>query len=94
MLVHKTKKLLLDYTCGFFPGKKWNGEYTSNGTIVVDENGHLHGFHVVDLESFKNYLYNNTKFDTPSSSRHGFGKIYKERDGNLYFKLNLQLRFK
>jgi DNA (cytosine-5)-methyltransferase 1 len=94
MLIHKVKKLLLDYTCGFFPGQKWNGEYSSNGTIVVDDSGDLHGFHIIDQEEFKNYLYNNTKFDTPSSSRHGFGKLYKERDGKLYFKLNLQLRYK
>jgi DNA (cytosine-5)-methyltransferase 1 len=94
MLIHKVKKLLLDYTCGFFPGQKWTGEYTSNGTIVVDDSGDLHGFHIIDQEEFKNYLYNNTKFDTPSSSRHGFGKLYKERDGKLYFKLNLQLRYK
>jgi DNA (cytosine-5)-methyltransferase 1 len=93
MLMHKVKKLLLDYTCGFFPGRRWDGEYTSNGTIVVDESGNLHGFHVVNLETFKNYLYSNVRFDTPSSQRHGFGRLYMERDGRLYFKLNLQLRF-
>jgi DNA (cytosine-5)-methyltransferase 1 len=93
ILHHKVKQLLLDYTCGFFPGSKWDGTYTSNGTIVVDKNGNLHGFHIVDLESFKEYLYNNTKFDTPSSSRHGFGSVFKERNGQLFFKLNLQLRY-
>ncbi|MGY0426708.1 MAG: HpaII family restriction endonuclease [Polaribacter sp.] len=33
------------------------------------------------------------KLDTPSTTRHRFGKIYKEKNGKLYFKLNLQLRF-
>lgn len=92
-LVHKVKKLLLDYTCGFFPGSKWDGSYSSNGTIVVDETGELHGYHIVDMESFKDYLYTHTKFDTPSSSRHGFGKLYSEKNKRQYFKLNLQLRY-
>jgi DNA (cytosine-5)-methyltransferase 1 len=93
VLIHKVKQLLLDYTCGFFPGKKWDGTYTSNGTIVVDSKGNLHGFHIVDMESFKDYLYYHTKFDTPSSGRHGFGSVFKERNGQLFFKLNLQLRY-
>ena len=54
----------------------------------------FNGVKYVDIESFKDYLYSTTKFDTPSSTRHGFGSIFKERDGRLYFKLNLQLRYK
>ena len=38
------------------------------------------------------YLLNNTKLDTASSSRHGFGEIFEE-NGELYFNLNLQIRF-
>ncbi len=38
-------------------------------------------------------MFHNTKFETPSTSRHLFGNIYQE--GKLYFmKLNLQVRFK
>ena len=92
MLDHRLRKLLIDYSCGFFPGKKWNGRYTSNGTIVVDNDGELHGFHILDIESFKGYLMKTTIFDTPSSGRHGFGSLFKERNGKMYLKLNLQLR--
>lgn len=31
----KIKKLLVDILLGFFAGKKWDGEYESNGTIVL-----------------------------------------------------------
>lgn len=34
------------------------------------------------------------KLETPSTSRHQFGKLYLDEDGKLYFKLNLQLRWK
>jgi len=41
---------------------------------------------------FEDYLILNTKFETASKSRHGFGEMYKE-DGKYYLKLNLQIRF-
>jgi len=89
----KIKKLLIDILLGFFAGKKWNGDYISNGTIVMKKSGNMVGFHIIDLQSLKNYLFENIKLDTPSTTRHRFGKIYKEKNGKLYFKLNLQLRF-
>ncbi|MBO4806286.1 MAG: HpaII family restriction endonuclease [Paludibacteraceae bacterium] len=30
---------------------------------------------------------------TISRSRHHFGSLYREEDGNVYIKLNLQIRF-
>jgi len=89
----KIKKLLIDILLGFFAGTKWNGEYVSNGTIVIKKTGDIVGFHVIDLVSMKDYLFDNIKLDTPSTTRHRFGKIYKEKNNKLYFKLNLQLRF-
>lgn len=90
----KVKRLLLDILLGIFPGKEWDGEYGANGTIVVKQDGESVAFHIIDQKELKDYLYENIKFDTPSSTRHRFGKIYIERDGNMYFKLNMQLRFK
>ncbi len=89
----KIKKLLIDILLGFFAGIKWNGEYISNGTIVMKKTGNIVGFHIIDSQSLKDYLFENIKLDTPSTTRHRFGKIYKEKNGKLYFKLNLQLRF-
>jgi len=89
----KIKTLLISILLGFFAGKKWDGNYLANGTIVMKNSGDCVGFHIIDAKSLKDYLFENIKLDTPSTTRHRFGKLYKERDGKLYFKLNLQLRF-
>jgi DNA (cytosine-5)-methyltransferase 1 len=59
----------------------------------MKKTGDLVAFHLIDLESLKSYLYNHIKLDTPSTTRHRFGKLILEKDNKLYFKLNLQLRF-
>ena len=89
----KVKRLLIDVLLGFFAGKKWDGNYLANGTIVMKKSGDCVGFHIIDSKSLKDYLFENISLDTPSTTRHRFGKIYKEKNGELYFKLNLQLRF-
>jgi len=89
----KFKRLLVNILLGFFAGKEWDGNYYSNGTIILKSNGSILGFHVFDLIELKEYLFKTIKFDTPSSSRHRFGKLYMEKNEELYFKLNLQLRF-
>ena len=89
----KIKRLLIDVLLGFFAGEKWDGNYLANGTIVMKKSGDCIGFHIIDSKSLKDYLFENISLDTPSTTRHRFGKLYKEKDGKLYFKLNLQLRF-
>ncbi len=93
LLTNKIKKLLVDILLGFFAGTKWNGSYESNGTIVMKNDGDCVGFHIIEIDNLKNYLFEHIKLDTPSTTRHRFGKLYLEKDGGLYFKLNLQLRF-
>ncbi len=93
VLQNKVQKLLVDVLLGFFAGTKWNGAYQANGSIVMKNSGDCVAFHIIDLESLKTYLYENIKLDTPSTTRHRFGKLFIEKDGKLYFKLNLQLRF-
>lgn len=92
-LIHITKKFLVDSMLGFFAGTKWDGKYTANGSIVVKKDLQLLGFHVIQIENLKSYLFENIRFDTPSSTRHRFGSLYLEKNNKLYFKLNLQLRF-
>jgi len=89
----KVKRLLVAILLGFFAGKKWDGNYVSNGTIVVKETGEQVGFHIIDKASLEDYLFENIKFDTPSTTRHRFGRLILENDGKVYFKLNMQLRF-
>ena len=76
---------------GMFSSKKWDGYEKSTGSILVKNNGDLRLFHVIKEDILKKYLFNNTKLDTPSSTRHRFGSIYKENN-MLFIKLNLQIR--
>jgi DNA (cytosine-5)-methyltransferase 1 len=93
LLKNKIKNLLVNILLGFFAGTNWDGSYQSNGTIVMKNNGDCVGFHIVEMENLKNYLFENIKLDTPSTTRHRFGQLYSEKNGDLFFKLNLQLRF-
>lgn len=90
---YKIKRFLTDIALGMMPSKVWSGKYdATGGYLIVKENGNILCYHIYNRNEFENYLMNNTKFDTASSSRHEFGKIYEE-NGSLYFKLNLQIRF-
>ena len=90
---YKLKSYLTDAALGMTPGTKWSGKYDANGGyIIVKEDGELICYHIYNRNEFQEYLLNNTKFETPSSSRNGFGTIFKQ-DGEFYIKLNLQVRF-
>jgi len=91
---YKVQEFLLAVAFGMQPSKTWDGAYeTHGGYIIVKENGELACYHVYDRDKFKKFLFMNTKFETPSTTRHKFGKIY-ERNRKRYIKLNLQIRFK
>lgn len=90
---YKIKRFLTDTALGMLPSKVWNGKYdATGGYLVVKEDGDILCYHLYNRNDFENYLLNNTKLETPSSSRHKFGDLYKE-NSKLYFKLNLQIRF-
>lgn len=90
---YKTKRLLTDIALGMMPSKVWSGEYdATGGYLIVKEDGDVLCYHIYNKNEFENYLINNTKLDTASSTRHDFGCIYEEND-ELFFKLNLQIRF-
>jgi len=91
---YKIKRFLTDIALGMMPSKVWTGELdATGGYLVVKENGEVLCYHIYNRNEFEDYLFTNTKLETASSTRHEFGKIYEE-NGQLYFKLNLQIRFK
>ena len=91
---YKIKRFLTDVALGMTPSKVWNGIYdATGGYLIVKENGDVLCYHIYNRNKFEDYLFQNTKLETASSSRHDFGKIYNE-NGKSYFKLNLQIRFK
>ena len=90
---YKIKQFLLAFALGMTAAKPWQGKFNANGGyIVVKEDGDVVCYHFFDRNDLEDYLFYNTKFDTPSTSRHQFGSIYEE-NGELFLKLNLQIRF-
>lgn len=90
---YKIKRLLTDIALGMMPARVWTGELdATGGFLVVKEDGEILCYHIYNRNEFEDYLLQNTKLETASSSRHDFGKIYKDGD-QCFFKLNLQIRF-
>ncbi len=90
---YKFKRLLSECALGMLPAKAWDGiADATGGYIIVREDGEVLCYHLFNHNEFENYLLQNTKFETASTSRHQFGTIYKE-NGKYYIKLNLQIRF-
>lgn len=90
---YKIKNFLDAIALGMVPSKEWSGFSTAQGGyIVVKENGDVVCYHLYNRDEFRSYLYENTKFDAPSTTRYGYGKLYKKQN-KLFFNLNLQIRF-
>ncbi|USN58210.1 MAG: HpaII family restriction endonuclease [Candidatus Peribacteria bacterium] len=90
---YKIKNFLISIALGMVPGKVWDGFTKAHGGyIIVKDNGEVICYHLYNRDEFLLYLYENTKFESASSSRHDYGKLYKE-NGKVYFNLNLQIRF-
>lgn len=90
---YKFKKFITESALGMLPSRPWTGKAdATGGYIIVREDGEVLCYHLYNRNEFEDYLINNTKFDTPSTSRHEFAKIYKE-NGDYFIKLNMQIRF-
>jgi type II restriction enzyme len=88
------KKFLSDYALGMVAGTPWKREYqATGGYLIVREDGELICYHFYFTKQFEDYLFNNTKLDTPSPNKFNFGSIYLAVDGTQKMKLNLQIRF-
>lgn len=93
LVEHKVKDLLVAIALGMVPKTKWLGiDEANGGYVIVKPNGDIVCYHIYDRNRLRNYLYNNTKFDSPSSSRTGAGLLVKEED-SVKFRLTCQIRF-
>ena len=91
---YKFKKFLTSIALGMKPATLWDGrDEASGGYVIVTRNGDVLAYHIYNRNFFEDYLLKNTKYDTASTSRHGFGEVYTEKDNTL-MKLNLQIRFR
>ncbi len=89
----KVKRFISDVALGLLPSQPWEASHQASGVLVVTESGEIDCYHVIYKSSLDDYLYHDLKFETGSTSKHGFGRIEIGKDGNQYYTLNLQLRF-
>lgn len=95
MYVYKLKHLLTSAALGMMPSKKWNGKYDANGGyLVVKKDGEILCYHFYDKNRFEDFLFKNAYLERGKTHRHGYASLYRESDGQVYFKLNLQIRLK
>ena len=91
----KLKHFLLDIALGMVPSQPWNGIHQADGGyIIVGEDLSLLCLHIYNLGHLKDYLFNNVKFESPSSGKKkgDYCYIYTE-DSELKIDLQLQIRF-
>lgn len=89
----KIKNFLQSTALGMVPSKLWDGFTKAHGGyIVVRNDGVVICYHLYNRDEFLAYLYENTKFESASTTRHEYGSLYFEGD-KLFFNLNLQIRF-
>lgn len=104
---YKMKRFLTDIALGMTPESVWEGHYdATGGIIVVKNNGEVLCYHIFNRNEFQEYLLNHTKLEQASTSEdkdnpgfakakskpYRYGWIY-EKNGKLFLKLNLQIRF-
>lgn len=91
----KLKKLLTSAALGMMPSKKWSGKYDANGGyLVVKKDGEILCYHFYDQNRFEDFLFKNAYLERGKTRRHGYASLYRDEDGKVYFKLNLQIRLK
>jgi hypothetical protein len=89
----KIREFISTMALGMFPSRKWDGNLsTLGGFILLKNDSEILTYYLDNIEEFQDYLINNCKFETASSSRHEFGQVFFD-GGKFYIKLNLQIRF-
>lgn len=89
----KIKTFLDAIALWMVPWTEWNWVSMAKGWyIIVKEDGEVICYHLYNRDELRWYLFDNTKFETPSSTKHWFWLLYDD-NWELYFNLNLQIRF-
>ncbi len=90
---YKFKKFLCSCALGMKPAKKWDGiDEANGGYIIVKADGEILAYHIYNRNMFEQYLLDNTFLERASTTRHKYMTLYEE-NGEMYIKLNLQIRF-
>lgn len=90
---YKIKKFLCSCALGMKPAKKWDGiDEANGGYIIVKADGEILAYHIYNRNMFEQYLLDNTALERASTTRHKYMTLYKA-NGDMFIKLNLQVRF-
>lgn len=93
--IYKAKHLLTSVALGMMPATKWKGIYDANGGyLIVKRNGEIVCYNFYNRNKFENYLFENAYLERASTTRHQYAELYYDENGELSFKLNLQIRLK
>lgn len=92
MYTYKMKQFLLAFALGMTVSSPWRGAFAANGANPAEEaETDATCLHFGNRNDLEDYLFNNARFDTPSTSQHNFGEVYKQSD-SYFVKLNLLVR--
>lgn len=90
------KSFLYAAYCGLTAGTLWDGKSQVNGGFIeVQKDGNVTASVALESDMFKSYLFKHCYFEWPSTGKkHGnYAYVYKE-NGEYYFRLNFQIRYK
>lgn len=97
MAQYKLKRFLSAVSFGMFPSIEWDGVYTANGGILlVSKDSHVYVLdNIYNEKEVHEYLLKETKLDSPSTTRYHMLELKEDPiSGEIYFTLNLQVRYK
>lgn len=90
---YKLKEFLAASALGMMPSKPWDGKHpVHGGYIVVGKTGELLVLSAERGDDFRDYLFERSSFETPSSSRFEVGSLSSVADG-ASMTLTMQIRF-
>lgn len=93
------KKKIHDFlravTFGMMPGEPWDGSYEiTGGLLTVKKDGEILCHHIFyDNNSLNNYLFKNTKLESPSTSKFKYGDVKKLNTIPLKYSINSKNNF-
>jgi HpaII restriction endonuclease len=95
--IHKMKDFLKQSALGMQPSKPWAGtNEVTGGALIVRDDGKLVCLCTDRDSDFRDYLYGNSRFETPKSGKgeERLCTLHKATTGKYYMRLSLQIRFK
>lgn len=89
----KIKEFIAIMAFWMMPNTAWDWILTTlGGMLLVKKDWEVLCYYLYNLKDFQDYLYENVKFETPSTSRYKIGKIFEEW-WRYFIRLNLDIRF-